>query len=140
MDPITFRPLGEVAAFVREKTDFLLALNQWATRSPDEFSRVAPPVGALRMEDSDENAILASVFRQIALAGFPTRRMVLLQTAIAVHQRRYEIAWNYVPSSANPHAVASREGRVALAPYRAMIDRLRDWNEAIFDQAMGSEP
>jgi hypothetical protein len=140
MDPTTFRPLGEVATFVRRKTDFLVTLGQWSNRAPDEFSRAVPPVDALRMEDSDENAILASVFRSLALAGFPTRRMVLLQTAITVHQRRYELAWNYVPGNANTHLPASREGRVALRPYAAMIDVMRDWLEALHDQACGAEP
>lgn len=140
MDPITFRAVGEVAKFQLQKTEFLMALREWSERPIEDFSPNVPPVGALRLDFSDENSILARVFKSLALAETFTDRLALLQAAIAVHQRRYELAWNYVPSSANPRLAAPRDGRVALAPYSAMIERLRDWLEALFDQACGVEP
>lgn len=135
MDATTFRSLGEVTAFVRQKTDFLVTLRDWSGRAPDDFPLNSPPVGALRSSDTDENEILAKIFKSLALAGFPTRRMVLLMTAIAVHERRFKAAWDIAKGEPDPRRRASRDAYVALRPYGMMIDVLKDWLEALHDQA-----
>ncbi|MGN6534095.1 MAG: hypothetical protein ACTHKQ_00015 [Mesorhizobium sp.] len=140
MNALTFRPIGEVAAFVVEKNRFLRALDHWSKQEPDAFPVNSPPVGALRPSDTDENEILARTFKAIALAGFPTRRMVLLMAAIEVHERRCAIAWDHVKANPNPRSTAPRDGYSALRPYEAMIGVLRDWLEALHDAATEAEP
>jgi len=140
MDALTFRPVGEVAAFAVQKAAFLRALDEWSTRPADAFPMNSPPVGALRPADTDENEILARAFKAVALAGFPTRRMVLLMTAIAIHERRFALAWDHVKANPNPRSTAPRDGYAALRPYEAMIGVLRDWLEALHDAATEAEP
>ena len=140
MDALTFRPVGEVAAFVTRKADFLRQIEFWSAAPEGSFPLSKPPVDCLRDIDDDENAILARIFRTVAKAPTVTERLSLLSAAIEVHRRRHDIAWDRAKAQRDPRFTAPRDGFVALRPYALMIGVIEDWREAIFDQATGAAP
>lgn len=115
-----------------DQARFLSAMKEWAGRTPDDFPTDRPPCGG--SGSSDEDAILAKVLAEVASTSpfyAPSHALAVVTAAIAVHQRRIDVAWDAARAS-GPGVVADRTAWKEIKPYEAMVAVLHSWLGALW--------
>lgn len=121
-----------------DRRAFLNALHDWAGKPQDSFSLTLPPCNQVR--GSDENLVLAGIFRAIA-SDYPmhdaTRALCIVQSAIDTHTRRHAMLWQDAKGT-HPGQPTRRTTWIEVRQYEAMLNVLCMWHDALFDQFMNA--
>lgn len=122
-------------------TRFSAALRGWSAKSYEELPADKPPCGYLR-EGDDENRVLARVFARICELHTTTDRLAYLGTAIQVHERRLQMAFDAVrhPTATGPFDSEDRATAVRMRPYQAMINAMQAWLDELHEDATYTSP
>jgi len=133
IEPDTFRQAGDVSFDALRHTKFLMALDQWSQRAREDFSVVAPPVDAIGDAEMDEE--LAAAFYRASRAKSLSERQVAVFSAIVHHEAEFKRRWDTAKGNSDPRRVAPRDAWVSARKYERMLDVLRVWREALYQQS-----
>lgn len=114
------------------------ALRAWSGKPLPSIPGDVAPVGYLPGAD-EENRVLARVFVQLCALSTITDRLAYLGTAIQVHERRLDMAWDTArgrSDTTRSFDATDRSALVRLRPYEAMIGALKLWLDDLHESAM----
>lgn len=98
------------------QSDFLSALHRWQGKPMEQFPETAPPVGRIDMPDQDR--MLANAFMLLCAEDSLTGRLAVIHRIIETQRR---------------HREYERRAGYDTTATDALVDRLRDWQEALAD-------
>lgn len=133
--PTTFKSIAEPTYGVMRKATFLVALDTWAKRPAQDFSKNSPPVDQIPDQFSDENAELAAIFYRLTRAENLTAQIALIQLELFHHNRHYSLAWDQARGETDPRHRPQRTSFFALRPYEDLIAVIENWADALHDRA-----
>jgi hypothetical protein len=113
------------------------AVRTWSRKPISSAPADQPPCGYIPGVD-DENRMLASTFAALCACENTTARLALLGSAIVVHERRLQLAWDAAKGHGSTRTMltSDRSAMVRLRPYEAMLDALKLWADELHESAM----